>query len=137
MLVPRAILVLVTAIAAFAASLLQDNVLCYSACGQHVAFEAPHADGGCASGHEGHEHPAPEPDPEAKECTDVSADFPVIREASAASIDAHPVDLAIALPAVLLVHVGSPDSFSAERAIRTHPPAPTELGRLRTIILLV
>jgi hypothetical protein len=130
----RAILVLFTAFAAFVASSLQDKVLCYSDCGHHLAFEPVHAEAGCPAGHQGHGH---SDDSESNDCTDLTADFPVTREAMPASLNTHHVEPAI-LPAVSLLHAaGLPGLPSGASPNRTQPPAPSDLVCLRTIILLV
>lgn len=132
----RAILVLCTAVAAFGATSLQGKVLCYSHCGRHVAVEAPHADGCCPAGHEGHDHPDEGHDADSEGCTDVCADFPVTREAAPQSVDLHQADLAFA-------SLGSSIQFAVTQLdatasiADTHPPAPPDHTRLRTIVLLV
>lgn len=132
---PRAILVLFTCLAAFAATSLQGKVLCYSDCGRHFAFEAPHSDNGCPGGHEGHDHPAP--DSESKGCTDVSADFPVIREAAKSSFDTHHAKLAALATGPVIQVVSLADHFFRTPVGVSHGPLPPGLACLRTIVLLV
>jgi hypothetical protein len=144
---PRVILVLATALAAFAAASLQDKVLCYSDCGRHIAFEPPHAGGGCPAGHDGHDHAAshvePEtshseaPAPDSDDCTDVTADFPVIRELTGSSIDVERAELPLSPSAVPTNVVSSTPVAVSTRPDRTHGPPPLALACLRTIVLLV
>ena len=132
----RAILVLCTAVAAFGATSLQGKVLCYSHCDRHLAVEAPHADGCCSAGHDGHDHSDDGRDADSEGCTDVSADFPVTREAALNSVDLHQADLAIASVGFSVPFAVTQPNPTASVA-DTHPPAPPDLACLRTIVLLV
>ncbi|HZN64526.1 MAG TPA: hypothetical protein VFB66_04450 [Tepidisphaeraceae bacterium] len=132
----RAILALCTAVAAFGATSLQGKVLCYSHCGRHVAVEAPHADGCCPAGHEGHDHSDEGHDADSESCTDVSAAFPVTRDAAHAA-DLHPADLAFAAALWSSIPFAATQWDPTASVADTHPPAPPDLARLRTIVLLV
>jgi hypothetical protein len=132
----RAILALCTAVAAFGAASLQGKVLCYSHCGRHVAVEAPHTDGCCPAGHEGHDHSDEEHDGDSEGCTDVSADFPVTREAAPHGVDLHQADLAFAA-LWSSIQTAVIDFDPTASLADTHPPAPPDLACLRTIVLLV
>jgi hypothetical protein len=135
------LLVLSTAFAAFVASSLQGRVLCYADGGGHVALEAPHNDTGCTDAHEGHfegglGESKPEHDPHHNGCTDLSAEFSVGREASRVYVDAHHAQLTTAFTIPLPFPATSGDHDVCPSDIDSHPPAPTDLGRLGTIILL-
>jgi hypothetical protein len=131
------LLVFCTALAAFVASSLHGNVLCYADSGGHVAVEAPHADTGCPGGHEEHRESSSGHESRRDHCTDVSPEFSAAREAKSPSTIAHHSELEIA-PALLPVLVAhSVDLPVKSRESGSHPPAAPQLDCLRTIILLV
>ena len=134
--IARTLLVFCTAFAAFVASSLQGNVVCYAEGGQHVAIEAPHPDSGCPGGHEEHRESSTGDEPEQDHCTDVSAKFSAARETSSRSTHAHYAESAMA-PALLITPLApSVDLPIASRKTGVDP-GPSELGCLRTIILVV
>ena len=140
----RLLLVGCTAFATFLAASLQGRVLCWSAGGEHFAIEAPHPETGCPSQHDSHhdtheDHSAGDDhEPAPADCTDVSAEFVVGRDAAAASPDISRLAPAGAPVLVLLVaSLALPDLRIAIHH-GSDPPhlVPGDLARLRTIILL-
>jgi hypothetical protein len=142
----RVILVVCTVFATFLAASLQGRVLCCANDGGHFAIEAPHPEAGCPAGHDEDEHHSDDgnaggtdgghPDEAPAGCTDVSAEFDVGRELTAAPADA----LHAPLPCVSITAPTAPAGLAHlsfdSLAARGHPPACSDLARLRTIILL-
>lgn len=130
----RTFLVLCTALAAFVASSLQGKVLCFGDEG-HAAVEAPHAEATCSAVHDEHEHEAPAPNSDDRDCSDVSADLLAARDGLAKTADLAHLDAGVTPtppPAVLLANLYLPQP---RLGLGTHPPS-HDLACLRGIILL-
>ena len=136
--VARSILVVCMAVATFVAASLQGRVLCSANSGAHFAIEQPHRETGCPSGHDD-EHPGADGEHQRLpgDCTDISAEFSLAREAAPPSIDVlhAPLVGALALSPVLFTAPLELDVHA--HALRGHPPGSGELASLRTVVLLV
>ena len=125
----RLILVIPLALATCGAALLNGNVLCIDGV-DHVALEAEHGPAGCPEA--GHE----EPDADGGHCTDVSADFHLLRAGERSSVDTTSVELPNFLafePSVTRVSVVG--AAAVDRAAES-PPSAAHTAVLKSVVLL-
>lgn len=124
----RLILVLPLALATCLAGVLNGNVLCIAG-GHHVAVEPEHAPGECPdSSHD-------EQGDDAGHCTDVSAEFQLLRSGDRTAVDTAAVELPQFLVPSPSAALAMSQRGAAAAFVAASPPSP-ELDSLASIVLV-